>query len=199
MAHADALRSILEHAETVGLPDGTYVRVANALRDVFNNRGEARQNVRHILGGLYESNLKVSFNKGGLEYYVRLLRQERTCPTGGGMSVYKTTYKFARDDTTYEGQRSFRSVVDDFLKLHRPKEVIIHYGSARVHIRESMVRRQMKIEYTLLDTRLKESDVSDRQREQYEDMLDEMLVYTYSDFVCRVLARLPDNENMEFY
>lgn len=198
----DNLRNILEHAEGLGMPDGDYLRVANALRDAFNAvpapgvayRPRHRYtNARPVRVSIYDSHR--------IPISIELISQTRTDAGPGRPDTIHCVYQYnatGGERTTLSSSGRFSMVVRDFLFQHQPREVKIttDIGSyvAKYHIEEKRNAREVK--QTI--ERLKIEGLPEERKEQLEEHLSDIVYFCYGDFLNEVIRRIPDSENIQY-
>ena len=196
---ADHLHHILEHAEGLGLPEGQYLRLANALRDVFNGGpapAPAEYRPRHRF--TIARPVKVSIYDGHrVPRFIKLISQTRTDAGPGRHAPYHTQYSY--DDTSILQINSpFTQVVRDFLFLHQPRQVKIDtdIGSYVVKFNVEEKRNLKQVKRTT--ERLKIEGLTDSVKEQLEDSLAQIADFCYGDFIQEVCRHIPDSETLTY-
>jgi hypothetical protein len=188
---AENLHRVLETVEGMGLPEGDYLRVANALRQAFNERADRREPRRFRC----VSKVKIAFNKGGVEYSLQLVQQMRT-ENLVGQDAYETEYKFYKNtEYTYHIEKvPFQRVISAFLHLHKPACVYIETDIGRKMLTTHQKEKSMMEDFRRLSERLAHPRVTPEIREAFEDDLKDAINFTYDDFIHEIISRVPLSE-----
>jgi hypothetical protein len=196
MANVEALRNILEHAEGLDLPEGDYLRVANALRSAFNNAPGRTVRARYVS----EKPIELEYNHKGTKYGLTLQRSERIIYADGPNEV-TITYMTSTDPPhggrttkTHTMSAPFQMIVANWLEYVRPRMVTIRcpaLGSFRVEVKVANVKRicarRLKDKLKFMNTSGLPEIVKDR---IIEDLSEEN-GWDYTHFKDHVMICLP--------
>lgn len=197
MANVAALRNILDYAEGLGLPEGEYLQVANALRDAFNTRPEAvhRPRYRYVMN----RKVKLSFLSRGYPITVILVRQTRTDsgPTGPDMieCEYRVNPRGDGTDDLHIVRTPFRNVINSILWLHKPRSVTIDSDMGKTVVTYAQARRDNLKQVEELKRRIASPGLDGGMVAYLEERLTEEVDFNYTDFTAEVARRVPDVES----
>lgn len=191
----DVLQNLLEIAER-DMDEGDYVRFADILRDF--HRGTARTDPgtrRSVIA----RPIKISFRRSGTKHTLELIHQERLdIPTGNGHSrtIFRTEYKY-NDSSVQFSTNPFSQLVKHYLHLHTPQ--VVHCDSFLGHKMlsyKTAQKRAMEF-YKVITKRIEDAgdDLPDDILERLNEVRAMHIEFTYTDFVTRVNAGIPDLED----
>ena len=191
----DVLQNILEIAER-DMGEGDYVRFADILRDF--HRGTARTD-RDTRRFVIARPIKISFRRSGTKHTIELIHQERLellQADGRYPTLYRTEYKY-NDSSVQFSTNPFSQLVKYYLHLHSPQ--VVHIDSFMGHKMlsyKTAQKRAMEF-YKVITKRI--ADAGDDMPDQIRDHLNEIrqnhIDFTYTDFVNRVNSGIPDIED----
>lgn len=192
---ADALRNILEIAEQE-MDEGDYLRFANILQDF--HRGSARTDPG-TRRSVISRPIKISFKRAGTLHTLELLYQERLdIPAGHERfnTVFRTELKY-NDGPKVFGTNPFSAYVRHFLHLHGPKVIYIDSWMGRKTMSYKLAQRRAMDFYKVITKRIADAgdDMPDEIRDHLNELRQNHIDFTYTDFVNRVLAGIPDLED----
>jgi hypothetical protein len=191
MANVEALRDILAHAEGLMLPEGEYLRVANALQAAFN---APVQNVREIAKYKVVDEVKIEIKKNGEPLILTLLRQTRTVFQGPRMDSYDCEYSLS-DYGGYLFVRSpFIKVVEKFLTLHQPKSVKISSKLGNITVTLARAKKYTAARYKSVKAAI--DDMPGDVPEHFYEEANDCAHFTYCNFVQYVTNRIPMLDNL---
>jgi hypothetical protein len=191
----DALHNILEHAETLDMNNGDYIRVANALRDAFL-AGPAGTPVRPRHRFVVDRRIKITVRNRGIPYTLELVRQTRTDGGRDRPDSIECEYRLDGADRLLFARTHFNNIVNNFLWLHKPKTVSIESDIGKCVVSYARVYKDNLKEIDDLKTRLAIPGLDDSTQEELRQYLSETSHFTYTDFVSEVQLRIPDTENL---
>jgi len=201
---ADNLHRVLNAVEEMDLPEGDYLRVANALRAAFVAAPDARvwRREKYVL----HDHPEISFKRGRTVYEMRIESYERSeMRSGTEFRVYHNTrvsYKQRTGAAPWTNFREvayedhFQNVIRNFLCTFDPMVVCVvnTYGKIICTYKQGM--RHYEKQYKILKKQM--DSASDDRRDMLSDIITDFESYTYADFLSFVVGKIPKSEHQVY-
>lgn len=201
---ADNLHRVLENVEEMGLPEGDYLRIANALRAAFQQAPDTRiwRTETYILHDYPE----IGFKKGRTVYEMRVERYRRTeMRSGTEFRVYHHTHVSYKQRTgtapwtnfrevTYEDH--YHNVIRNFLCTFDPMTVCVVNTYGKIICTYKQGARHYEKQYKILKKQM--DAASDDRKDMLADIITDYEAYTYADFLTFVVGKIPKSEHQVY-
>lgn len=201
---ADNLHRILENVEAMDMPEGDYLRIANALRAAFQQAPDTRvwRRTKYVL----HDHPEISFKRGRTVYEMRIESYERSeMRSGTDSRVFQNTrvsYKQRTGTAPWTNFRTvayedhYHNVIRNFLCTFDPMTVCVVNTYGKIICTYKQGARYYEKQYKILKKQW--DGASDDRKVTLAEIMADFEAYTYADFLSFVTGKIPKSEHQAY-